>query len=121
MAYVDGFVIPISKKNVAAYKKMATAASKIWMEHGAVSYVEAIGDDLKCGADIGVTFNKLTAAKPSETVIFAFVTYKSRKHRDAVNKKIMADPRIAKMMEGKKPPFDCKRMAYGGFASLVQK
>lgn len=118
MSYIDGFVIPVPKKNLTAYRKMAKAACKIWMEYGAVSYFECVGDDLKCG--FGVTFPKLAKAKPSETVLFSFIVYKSRKQRDQVNKKIMADPRIAKMMQGKKPPFDCTRMAYGGFKSIVK-
>jgi uncharacterized protein YbaA (DUF1428 family) len=119
MAYVDGFVIPIAKKNVPAYRKMAAQAGKIWMEHGAVSYFEAVGDDLK--SEMGLPFPKLTKAKPSETVMFSWITYKSRKHRDQVNAKVMKDPRIAKMMDPKKkPPFDVKRMAYGGFKVIVE-
>ena len=118
MPYVDGFLIPMPKKNIPAYRRMARAASKIWMEHGALEYRECVGDDLS--SKFGTPFPKLTRAKPSETVVFAWVVYKSKAHRDRVNKKIMADPRIAKMMEGKQNPFDPKRMAYGGFKVLVE-
>ncbi len=114
--YVDGFVIPIPKKNLAAYRKMARAACKIWMEHGALEYHECVGDDLKIP---GMTsFLKGAKAKPSETVMFSWVSYKSKAHRDRCNAKIMTDPRIKKMME-KGCPFDMKRMMYGGFKSIA--
>lgn len=116
MAYVDGFVIPVPKKNLAAYRRMAAKAGKVWRELGAIDYKECVGDDLKCS--FGVAFPKLAKAKSSETVLFSFIVYKSRQHRDAVNKKVMKDPRIAKMMTGK-PPFDFNRMAYGGFKVIV--
>ena len=118
MRYVDGFVLPIPKKNLAAYKRMAQQASKIWMELGAVDYRECVGDDL----DIKkvVPFTRLAKTKPGETVVFAWITYKSRAHRDKVNAKVMADPRIAKMMMTKKHPFDVKRMCYGGFNVIVE-
>ena len=119
MSYVDGFVIPIPRKNLAAYKKMAKAAGKVWMDLGAVQYFEAVGEDLKWTH--GVTFTKLAKTKPSETVVFSWILYKSRKHRDQVNAKVMKDPRIKKMMDPKKkPPFDVKKMAYGGFSVIVE-
>ena len=117
MPYVDGFVLPIKKKNIPAYKKMARKASRIWREYGALDYKECVGDDLK--TRMGVPFTKLAQTRPGETVVFAWITYRSKAHRDRVNAKIMADPRIAKMMDPKSPPFDCNRMAYGGFKTLV--
>jgi uncharacterized protein YbaA (DUF1428 family) len=115
--YVDGFVFPVPKKNLAAYKKMAAKAGKIWMEHGALEYVECVGEDLK----IPKMFSFLDLAKPKagETICFSFIVYKSRKHRDDVNKKVMADPRLNEACDGKKMPFDFKRMAYGGFEAVV--
>ncbi len=118
MPYVDGFVIPLATKHVASYKKIAQKASKIWLEHGAVHYAECIGDDLKIKGM--VPFTKLAGTKAGETVVFAWITYKTKAHRDSVNKKVMVDPRIAKMMEAGGVPFDCKRMAYGGFKMLVE-
>lgn len=118
MAYVDGFVIPMPEKNLPEYRRIARAASKIWIEHGALEYRECIGDDLQ--ASFGVPFPKMAKAKPGETVVFSWVVFKSKAHRDRVNKKIMADPRIEKMMQGKANPFDPKRMAYGGFKVLVE-
>lgn len=120
--YVDGFVIPLSKKKLAAYKKMAQGASKVWMDHGAVQYVEAILEDGDPMPGCGISFTQLSAAKKTDTVVFAFIVYKSRAHRDKVNKKVMADPRMAKMMEAmdpKKPIFDMTRFSYGGFEVLV--
>jgi uncharacterized protein YbaA (DUF1428 family) len=113
--YVDGFVLAVPKKNLAVYKKMATLASKVWREHGALEYRECVGDDL----DIkGVMpFAKTVSAKAGETIVFAWITYKSRAHRDQVNAKVMKDPR---MKAPAKPPFDMKRMAYGGFKVLVE-
>jgi uncharacterized protein YbaA (DUF1428 family) len=116
--YVDGFVIPIHKSKLVAYRAMAAKAGKIWKEHGALEYVEAIGDDLKIKGMV-MTFPKMAAIKPRETVLFSFIVYKSRRHRDAVNKKVMADPRLQAMMDPKHSPFDFKRMAYGGFKTLV--
>ncbi len=119
MKYVDGFVIPCPKKAVAEYQKIAKKAAKIWMDHGALAYFESVGEDMK--VPFGVPFNKLANAKPSETVIFAWIVYKSRKHRDTVNKKVMADPRMEKICPpGKKMPFDMKRMSYGGFDVIVE-
>jgi uncharacterized protein YbaA (DUF1428 family) len=116
MAYVDGFVIPLPKKNVAAYRRIARVAGKVWREHGALDYKECVGDDLqvKCG----MPMPKLTKAKPSETVVFAFIVYKSRAHRDRVNAKVMKDPRMD-AFANQKMPFDIKRMSYGGFKVLV--
>jgi uncharacterized protein YbaA (DUF1428 family) len=117
MAYVDGFLLPVPKRNIAAYRRIAQRAGKIWREHGAVEYRECVGDDLR--NKWGAAFPKVSRAKSGETVFFSYIVYKSRAHRDSVNKKVMKDPRIGKMMEGKKPPFDIKRMAYGGFRVLV--
>ena len=117
MRYVDGFVIPIPKKNVKAYTKIAQKAGKIWMEHGALEYLECEGEDLD--TKFGLPFTKLAKAKPGETIVFAFIVYKSRAHRDRVNAKVMKDPRLTADMEGKEMPFDMKRMSYGGFQTLV--
>ena len=114
--YADCFVIPVPKKSLAAYRAMARKAGKVWREHGALDYRECVGEDLKI--KFGVPFGKLAKAKPSEAVVFAWIVYKSKAHRNAVNKKVMADPRIAKM-EGMKMPFDPKRMTYGGFKVMV--
>ena len=118
MHYVDGYVIPVPKKFVASYVKMAKAGSKVWLDHGALEFRECVGDDLK--TKWGTPFSQRMKLKPSETVFFSWVVYKSKAHRDAVNKKVMADPRMEKMM--KTPmPFDCKRMAYGGFKIMVHE
>jgi uncharacterized protein YbaA (DUF1428 family) len=119
MAYVDGFVLPVPKKNMAAYRRLAKQACKIWREHGALEYRECVGDDLKVKGG-PLPFPRLAKLKPGETVCFSWIVYKSRAHRDRVNAKVMKDPRIAKMMATKAPPFDCKRMAYGGFKVLVE-
>ncbi len=116
--YVDGFVLVIPKKNLKAYTKIAKAASKVWRDHGALDYRECAGEDLNI--KMGVPFRKLTKAKPSETVVFAWITYKSRKHRDAVNKKVMADKRMEKMCDPQNPPFDMKKFSYGGFDTIVK-
>lgn len=116
-AYTDGFVIPVPKKNLPQYRRMAAKAAKIWREHGALDYKECVGDDL---AIQGVmSFPKGIGAKPSEVIVFSWITYKSRAQRDKVNKLIMADPRITKMCDPKKMPFDCARMLYGGFKVIV--
>lgn len=118
MSYVDGFVIALPKKNLQLYRRIAQKAGKIWREHGAVQYVEAVGDDLN--TKMGVSFPKMVKKKPNETVVFSWIVYKSRAHRDKVNAKVMKDPRIAAMMApGSPQPFDIKRMAYGGFKVLV--
>ena len=118
MPYVDGFVLPVPKKNLAAYRRLAAQACKVWMEHGALEYRECVGDDLNIKGG-PLPFPKLTKLKPGETVVFSWIVYKSKAHRDRVNAKIMKDPRISKMMNLKPPPFDCKRMAYGGFKVFV--
>ncbi len=117
MVYVDGFVIPVPKKNVKAYQKMSKAAGKVWMEYGALEYRECVGDDLKI--KMGKSFTKLTKTKPGETVLFSWIVYKSRKHRDKVNAKVMKDERLNAMMKDGVMPFDPKRMSYGGFESIV--
>jgi uncharacterized protein YbaA (DUF1428 family) len=115
--YVDGFILPVPKKNVQAYRRIAQLAGKVWRDHGALEYRECVGDDL----DIAkvVSFSKTVKRKPNETVVFAWIVYKSRAHRDIVNAKVMKDPRLAKMMNAKDTPFDMKRMVYGGFKVLV--
>ena len=117
MPYVDGFVLPVPKKNLSAYRRMAQKAGKVWREHGALEFKECVGDDLK--VKFGVAFPRLVKPKPGETVMFSFIVYKSRAHRDRVNAKVMSDPRLAIMMDPKTMPFDDKRMAYGGFKILV--
>jgi uncharacterized protein YbaA (DUF1428 family) len=115
--YVDGFLIPVPKSKIKEYQKIARQAGMVWKEHGALQYRECLGDDLK--NDWGMPFPKSAGCKPNEVVIFSWITYKSRKDRDRVNKKVMADPRMQKMMDPSKQMFDCKRMAYGGFKTLV--
>lgn len=117
MRYVDGFVLPIPEKNLPAYRVLAGKAGKIWREHGALQYVEAVAEDLK--VQIGVPFTRPTKVKAGETVVIAFIVYKSRADRDRVNAKVMKDPRMAKMMDKGPMPFDVKRMIYGGFKMLV--
>lgn len=116
MRYVDGFLLPVPKKNVQTYRRIAKAAGKIWREHGALEYRECVGDDLK--VKMGLPFPRLGKLKAGETVFFSWIVYKSRAHRNSVNKKVMQDPRMAKMMN-MAMPFDIKRMAYGGFKVLV--
>ncbi len=118
MPYVDGFVLPVPVKNLPAYRRIARKASKIWREYGALEYRECAGDDLN--VQCGVPFPKALKTKPGETVVFSWIVYKSKAHRDRVNAKIMNDPRIAAMVDPKNVPFDCKRMLYGGFKILVQ-
>jgi uncharacterized protein YbaA (DUF1428 family) len=116
--YVDGFVLSVPKKKLAVYKKIATGASKIWVEHGALEYREAVLDDAK--AEMGVPFPKMAKTKVGETVVFAWIVYKSRKHRDSVNKKVMKDKRIHELCpDPKAMPFDHTRMTYGGFDVVV--
>jgi uncharacterized protein YbaA (DUF1428 family) len=116
MSYVDGYVLPIPTKHLAFYKRLATKAGKIWMEHGALEYRECVGEDLNIKEL--VQFPTAFKAKADETVIFAWIVFRSRAHRDRVNSKVMADPRLASMGP-KDVPFDHKRMAYGGFKDLV--
>jgi len=117
MPYVDGFLLPLPKKNVKLYRRIAQQASKIWRRHGALEFRECVGDDLK--ATMGMPFSRSVKLKPGETVVFSWIVFKSRTHRDRVNAKVMKDPRMAKMMEKGPMPFDIKRMAYGGFKVLV--
>jgi uncharacterized protein YbaA (DUF1428 family) len=117
MRYVDGFVLPVPKRKMKAYAQMARMAGKIWREHGALEYRECAGDDLD--AKFGVSFRRAVKLKPGETVVFAWIVFKSRAQRDRVNAKVMKDPRMATMMDTKSMPFDVKRMAYGGFKVLV--
>lgn len=117
MTYVDGFVLPISKKNIDAYKRLASKAGKVWMDHGALSYVECVGDDLNIKGML--TFPKGIRIKAGETVVFSWITYRSRAHRDKVNAKVMADPRMQKMPDF--IPFDVKRIMFGGFKSIVNR
>lgn len=117
MSYVDGFVLSVPKENMAAYREMASEAGEVWREHGALQYVEAAGDDLDV-KDM-LPFPVMAGTKPGETVVFAWITYKSREHRDEVNKKVMEDPRIKDMCNSESMPFDVNRMAYGGFSVLV--
>jgi uncharacterized protein YbaA (DUF1428 family) len=116
MAYVDGFIVAVPKKNIAAYKKLSKKAGKIWREHGAIDYKECIADDVSKGKI--TSFPRSVKQKPSETVIFAWILYKSRADRDRINKKVMADPRLSGMAPSKMP-FDAKRMIYGGFKVIV--
>lgn len=116
MSYVDGFVLKIPKKNLKAYAKMAKLGAKVWKDHGALDYKECVGEDLK--VKFGIPFTKLAKSKPNEIVVFSYIVYKSRAHRDKVNAKVMKDPRLA-AMDPKDMPFDCKQMTYGGFKVLV--
>jgi uncharacterized protein YbaA (DUF1428 family) len=118
MKYVDGFVLAVPTKNLAAYRKMATVGGKVWRKHGALEYAEAVGDDLD--VKFGVSFKKLMKPKRGETIVFSWIVFKSRAHRDQVNKKVMSDPEVKKAMENTAMPFDVKRMAYGGFKFLVE-
>lgn len=121
--YVDGFVFVVPKKNLAAYRKMAQLGKKIWMKHGALDYKECVGDDLRpkpMGTEKHLSFLKISGAGPGETVWFSFIVYKSKKHRDAVNAKVMKDPAMNDpKWKDMTMPFDVKRMAYGGFEVVV--
>jgi uncharacterized protein YbaA (DUF1428 family) len=117
MAYVDGFIVPVPKKNVAAYRKLSTKAGKIWKEYGALDYWECVGDDVPPGKV--TSFPKSVKLKANETVVFAWIVYKSRAERDRINKKVMADPRLADMGPANMP-FDAKRMIFGGFKPIVR-
>jgi uncharacterized protein YbaA (DUF1428 family) len=117
MKYVDGFVLPVPKKNLQAYRRIAQKAGKIWREHGALDYKECAGDDLD--VKVGVPFPRTVKLKPGETVVFAWIVFTSRAHRDRVNAKVMKDPRMKDVCDPKDMPFDVKRMTYGGFKILV--
>jgi len=114
--YVDGFILPVPRKNLTAYKKLARMARKVWLEHGALDYLEAMGDDVPEGKT--TSFPMSVKLKKGEVVFFAWATYKNRKHRDQVMKKVMKDPRMGEY-ESKKMPFDGKRMFWGGFKKVI--
>ena len=118
MSYVDGFLLVVPKKKIAAYKSLARKAGKIWREHGALEYRECVGDDLN--VKMALPFPKQMKLKPGETAVFSWIVYKSRAHRDKVNAKVMADKRLSGPSMPKEMPFDMKRMAYGGFKTLVE-
>jgi len=117
MAYVDGFVLPVPEKNIESYRKLATTCGAIWREHGALQFRECIAEDVKPGKL--TSFPQSVNLEPGETVIFAWIVYESRAHRDEVNEKVMKDPRMAPMMDPSAMQFDGKRMIYGGFEVLV--
>jgi uncharacterized protein YbaA (DUF1428 family) len=117
MPYVDGFLIPVPKKNAAKYKKLANAAGKVWMEYGAIGYCECVADDVKPGKL--TSFPQGVKLKKGEQVWFSWIVYRSRKDRDRINAKCIKDPRLAEMMLGKVMPFDPKRMVFGGFRMVV--
>jgi len=118
VAYVDGFVLPVPKRKLEAYRRMARLAGKVWREHGALAYFEAVADDVKPGKH--TSFPQSVKLKSGETVVFAYILYKSRAHRDRVNARVMKDPRLKAMMDPKALPFDGKRMFWGGFKGLVE-
>lgn len=115
--YFDAFVLPLPKKNLVAYRKMATKAAKVWKDHGALEYVECVADDVKPGKV--TSFPQSVKKKPNETVVFAYVVYKSKTDRDRILKKVMADPRLQDMMDPENHPFDAQRMFWGGFKPIV--
>ncbi len=116
--YVDGFVVPVPRKNLAAYRRMSVKAGKLWREFGALEYFECVADDVKPGKL--TSFPQSVKLKPDETVVFSWIVYKSRAQRDKVNAKVMKDPRMAPMMDPKAMPFDGKRMFWGGFKTIVE-
>jgi uncharacterized protein YbaA (DUF1428 family) len=116
--YVDGFIVPVPKKKLQAYRRMSQRAGKVWREHGALDFREWVADDVKVGKL--TSFPRSVKRKPGETVVFSWIVYNSRAHRDRVNAKAMKDPRLADMMDPKGMPFDSKRMIYGGFELLVK-
>ncbi len=115
--YVDGFVVPVPRAQLAAYKRLASQSGKIWIEHGALEFRECVADDVKPGKR--TSFPQAVKLKDDELVIFSYIVFKSRKHRDSVNAKVMADPRLEALIAGKEMPFDGKRMFWGGFKTLV--
>ena len=118
MNYVDGFVLPVQKKKVADYRSMAKLSSKVWLDHGALAFYESVADDVPYGKR--TSFPRSVKLKRGETVLFSWIVYKSRAQRDAVNAKVMADPRLKSMMDPKAMPFDAKRMFFGGFRTLIK-
>jgi uncharacterized protein YbaA (DUF1428 family) len=117
MSYVDGFLVPVPKKKLAAYRRMAAKAGKIWREHGALEFRECIADDVKWGKR--TSFPRSVKQRNGETVFFSYIVYTSRAARDRINAKVMKDKRLAKMMDPKAMPFDGKRMIWGGFKTVV--
>ena len=117
MAYVDGFIVPVPKKSVEAYRRLARQAGKVWRDHGALEFKECIADDVKKGK--WTSFPRSVKLKPNETVVFSYIVYKSRAHRDRIMAKVMKDKRLANMMDSKAMPFDAKRMIFGGFKVIV--
>jgi len=117
MAYTDGFIVPVPKKKLPAYRRMAQKAGKIWKEHGAIAFRECVADDVKVGKR--TSFPRSVKLKRGETVLFSYIVFKSRADRDRVNAKVIADPRFTKMIETEDMPFDGKRMIYGGFEVIV--
>jgi uncharacterized protein YbaA (DUF1428 family) len=116
MSYVDGFIVPVPKDNLAAYKKMSRKAGKLWREHGALAYVEAVGDDVKPGKQ--TSFPQSVKLKDDEVVVFSWIVYASKRERDRINKAVMADPRLK--MDPNAMPFDAKRMIFGGFKPMLE-
>ena len=116
--YVDGFVLPVPRRKLAEYQRQARLAGKVWMDHGALEYVECVADDVKSGKV--TSFPQSVKLKKGEVVVFSYAVYKSRRHRDGVMKKVMADPRLASMMDPKTLPFDGKRMFWGGFKPFLE-
>ena len=117
MSYVDGFVVPVPKKNLAAYRNMARKCGKVWKEHGALQYMECVADDVKPGKH--TSFPQSVKLKPDEVVVFSYIVFKSRTQRDRINAKVMSDPRLKSMMNPKTMPFDGKRMFWGGFKPMI--
>ena len=117
--YVDGYVVPIPKRKLKTYQKIAQKASKVWLDHGALDYRECAIDDTEIKPTL--PFARGIRSKPGETIVFAYVVFKSRAHRDKVNAKVMKDPRVSEMCDPKDMPFDCQRMLYGGFQTIVGK
>ena len=118
MSYVDGFVVPVPRRSLPAYRAMARKAGKVWREHGALEYRECVADDVKPGKY--TSFPQSVKLKAGETVVFSWIVYKSRKQRDSINAKVMKDPRLKAMMDPKNMPFDGKRMFWGGFKTIVE-
>lgn len=118
MRYVDGFIVPVPRKKLAAYLRLAKRAGKIWRDHGALEFREYVAEDVKVGK--WTSFPRSVKLKPGETVILSWIAFESRVHRDRVNARVMKDPRLAKLMDPKAMPFDGKRMIYGGFEMLLR-
>src|SRR5688572_33239382 len=115
--YADGFLLAVPKRKLDVYRAISRKAGKIWKEYGALEYIECVGDDLK--VEMGLSFTKVARVKPGEVAVFSWILYKSRADRDRINRKVMKDPRLASMMDPKSMPIDMKRMAYGGFRTIV--